>query len=523
MELRLADRPALDLECDVLVVPELEADEPSDLGRAVDARLGGRLARARALKDLSGKHAETFWLYSEGSVPAPRVLVVGIGKRDELTPERVRRAAGTAVRQLKRREVKRAAVALQFERDGQSLWIIRALADGIVTGDFEGGLYKSDRKERPLGEIVLGVVEGTPPADWAEPLRQGIATGQGVNLARALAVEPGGHLTPLGLAERARAVGQATGLEVEVIEGERLCELGAGALLGVARGSDEPPCLIVMRYRAGHEGGPVLALVGKGVTFDSGGISIKPAGNMHEMKFDMSGAAATIGAMQTIAALKPSIDVLGVVPATENLPSGRSMKPGDVLTAMNGKTIEVLNTDAEGRLILADALVYAQRQGATHLIDAATLTGAIVTALGHHATGLFATPDDWLERVRRVAERAGDRVWPMPLFPEYREQLKSEVADIANIGGRAGGACTAAAFIQEFVEGGRPWAHLDIAGTAYTSGEKPHQVSGPTGAATRLFVELALDLALTSPHSPDAETRGRGDAEDPVPIATPSP
>jgi leucyl aminopeptidase len=223
---------------------------------------------------------------------------------------------------------------------------------------------------------------------------------------------------------------------------------------------------------------------------------------MHEMKFDMAGAAATIGAMQTVAALRPSIDVLGVIPATENLPSGRSMKPGDVLTAMNGKTIEVLNTDAEGRLILADALVYAQRQGATHLIDAATLTGAIVTALGHHASGLFATPNDWLERVRRVADRAGDRVWPMPLFPEYREQLKSDVADIANVGGRSGGACTAAAFIREFVEGGRPWAHLDIAGTAYTSGDKPHQASGPTGVGTRLFVELALDLAESPPPHP---------------------
>jgi leucyl aminopeptidase len=238
----------------------------------------------------------------------------------------------------------------------------------------------------------------------------------------------------------------------------------------------------------------VLGVVGKGVTFDSGGISIKPAGSMHEMKFDMSGAAATIGAMQAIAALRPGIDVIGVVPSTENLLGGKAMKPGDVLHSMSGKTIEVQNTDAEGRLILADALTHAQALGATHLIDSATLTGACVVALGNHASGLFGGPDDWVDRVRKVADQAGDRVWPLPVFPEYREQLKSDVADMANVGGRSGGACVAAAFLKEFVNDGVPWAHLDIAGTAYTGSDKPYLASGPTGASTRIFIELALAL-----------------------------
>lgn len=495
MEIRLADRAAADLEVEVLILPEPEADEPSALVKALDERLGGRLGRARELKDLTGKHGETTFLYGDGAIPAARVLVVGIGKAADLTVERVRRAASVVARQLRRKEVKRAAVALPADTPPE---YVRAIADGLTVGDFDGGLYKSDRKERAIESVALGLAGAAAPASWGEPLAQGLAIGAGVNTARALAMEPGGHLTPLGLAARARKVAAAAGLEIDVLERDRLEELKAGALLGVARGSDEPPCLIVLRYRSGNSSdAPLLAIVGKGVTFDSGGISIKPAGSMHEMKFDMAGGAAAIGAMQAIAALRPARDVLGLVPATENLPSGRSMKPGDVLTAMNGKTIEVLNTDAEGRLILADALGYAQKLGATHLVDAATLTGACVTALGNHVSGLFGTPDDWVDRVRKAADRAGDRVWPMPLFPEYREQLKSDVADLANVGGRAGGACTAAAFIREFVEDARPWAHLDIAGTAYTSSDRPHQPSGATGAATRLFVELALELAAT--------------------------
>jgi leucyl aminopeptidase len=268
-----------------------------------------------------------------------------------------------------------------------------------------------------------------------------------------------------------------------------------GLLLGVSRGSHEPPRLIVIRHEpAGAPASPVLGLVGKGVTFDTGGISIKPAENMDRMKDDMSGGAAVICAMRAIAALKVPARVIGVVPATENMPGGQAIKPGDILRGACGKTVEVLNTDAEGRLILGDALWYAQQLGATHLVDVATLTGAIVVALGKLTSGLFGTPDPWVDLIRQSAERAGDRVWPMPLVEDYREQLKSEIADFSNTGGRPAGSITAALFLQEFVNG-RPWAHLDIAGTAWSEEARPYQPKGPTGAAVRTLVELACASA----------------------------
>ncbi|HEV8634995.1 MAG TPA: leucyl aminopeptidase [Chloroflexota bacterium] len=500
MKVALAGGPVADLAVDVAVVFESELDQLSPLAAALDARVGGRLERARGFKELTGKLYETGWVHTEGGIAAPRLLAVGIGKPDEQTPERLRRAAGVAARQLRRREVRSAAVALPEGLGGD---LVQAVADGLVAGDFETGVYKTgERPKAALEEVVIGAVGGPPPAAWAEPLHRGRILGEAANLARSLALQPGNRLTPNGLAEEARRVGEAHGLGVEVLGPEELEAVGAGALLGVAQGSAEPPCMIVLRYRSGRDGGPRLGVVGKGVTFDSGGISIKPAQGMHEMKYDMAGAAAAIGAMRAIAELKPSVDVLGVVPATENMPGNRAMKPGDVLTAMNGKTIEVLNTDAEGRLILADALVYAQRQGMTHLIDAATLTGGCVTALGHHASGLFGRPDGWVDRVRAASERAGDRVWPLPLFPEYREQLKSDVADLVNSGGRHASPCTAAMFLKEFVEDGVSWAHLDIAGTAYTTSDRAWQPAGPTAAGLRLFVELALAMAADASGAP---------------------
>jgi leucyl aminopeptidase len=488
----LATGGVVDLAVDVLVVPETEQDDLSPLAAGIDARIGGRLARARGFKELTGKLCESGWLHAEGTIPAARLLTVGLGKRDELTPERMRRAAAAATRQLRRREAATAAFALAADLSPD---LIQAVADGATTADFDAGVYKSaDRPKSKLDEVQLGVVDGPPPGDWAECLRRGVVIGEAANRARLLALQPGNRLTPSLLAEEARKLAEAHGLEVEVLGEEQLKEIGAGALLGVAQGSLEPPCMIALRYRSGREGGPTLALVGKGVTFDSGGISIKPAQGMQDMKYDMCGAAAALGAIQAIAHLKPAVDVLCVVPSTENLLSGRAMKPGDVLTALNGTTIEVVNTDAEGRLILADAIVYAHRQGATHVVDAATLTGGVVTALGSAATGLFGKPDPWVARVQAAAGRAGDRVWPMPLFPEYREQLKSEVADIVNSGGRNASPCTGAMFIGEFVPDGVSWAHLDIAGTAYTGSEKAWQPAGATAVGVRLMVELALDM-----------------------------
>jgi len=316
--------------------------------------------------------------------------------------------------------------------------------------------------------------------------------GDCTNRARDLANEPGNALTPRVLAERAAEFVADAGIKVDVLDETRLAELGMGLLLGVGRGSAEPPRLIVLDYTpVGPSTGPVLALVGKGITFDTGGISIKPADGMDRMKTDMAGGAAVIAAMRAVGLLKPAIRVIGLVPAAENMPGGRAIRPGDVLRSASGKTVEVNNTDAEGRLVLADALWYAQQLGATHLVDAATLTGACVVALGRYVSGLFATPDGWAEVVAATARAAGDRLWRMPLDDDFKEQMKSEIADLINSGGRAGGAVTAAVFLKEFT-GGLPWAHLDIAGTAWADEAKPWQPKGTTGVAVRTLAELAF-------------------------------
>jgi leucyl aminopeptidase len=322
-------------------------------------------------------------------------------------------------------------------------------------------------------------------------VERGRVLGQSSNLARELANEPANTLTPREFVRRAAAIAAEAGVAVEVLDEHRIAELGMGLLLGVSRGSSEPPRLLVLRYEPpGAADRPVLGLVGKGITFDTGGISMKSADGMERMKDDMAGGAAVACAMRALALLKAPIRVIGVVPAAENMPGGRAIKPGDILKSAIGKTVEVTNTDAEGRLILADGLWYARQLGATHLVDIATLTGACVVALGKITSGLFGTPTSWVEHVRRVADRAGDRVWPMPLFDEYREQLKSDIADFTNTGGRPGGSITAALFLKEFV-GDLPWVHMDIAGTAWIEEARPYLPKGPSGVGVRTLAELA--------------------------------
>jgi len=326
-----------------------------------------------------------------------------------------------------------------------------------------------------------------------ESVARGRILGESSNLARELANEPGNTLTPREFAKRAAAIASEAGVRVEILDEHKIAELGMGLLLGVARGSSEPPRLIVFRYDPpGAPEKPVLGLVGKGITFDTGGISIKPAEGMERMKDDMAGGAAVACAMRAIALLQAPMRVIGVVPTTENMPGGRAIKPGDILTSAAGKTVEVINTDAEGRLILGDGLWYARQLGATHLVDVATLTGAVVVALGKTTSGLFGAPDEWVERIRKVAERAGDRAWPMPLYDDYREQLKSEIADMMNTGGRPAGSITAAMFLKEFTDN-VPWAHLDIAGTAWVDEAKPFLPKGPSGVAVRTLAELAFE------------------------------
>ena len=346
---------------------------------------------------------------------------------------------------------------------------------------------------RPPTQMLVVVAPAAPPELRSRrAMERGRVLGESSNMARELCNEPANVLTPSVFAERGAAIARDAGLTVEILDEDEIERLHMGLLLGVARGSAEPPRVIVMTHEpAGAPSAPVLGLVGKGITFDTGGISIKPADGMERMKDDMAGGAAVIGAMRAISLLRAPIKVIGIVPASENMPGGRATKPGDILTGAGGKTVEVLNTDAEGRLILGDGLWYAQRLGATHLVDVATLTGACVVALGKVASGLFGQPETWVESVRRASARAGDRAWPLPLYDEYTEQLHSEIADLVNTGGRPAGACTAAIFLKEFA-GELPWAHLDIAGTAWADEAKPWQPKGPTGVAVRTLAELAF-------------------------------
>jgi leucyl aminopeptidase len=375
-----------------------------------------------------------------------------------------------------------------------SMGTAQAVAEGLTLAEFDGGSYKTTKTLpdiNPQWTIVLHL-GGVALPSVETAVARGRLLGDCSNLARDLSNEPGNTLTPREFATRASAIAASGGVGVDVLDELQIGGLGMGLLLGVARGSNEPPRLMVFRHDPpGARNGPVLGLVGKGVTFDTGGISIKPADGMERMKDDMAGGAAVACAMLAIARLGAPIRVLGVVPAVENMPGGRAIRPGDVLKSAEGKTVEVINTDAEGRLILGDGLWYARKLGATHLVDVATLTGAIIVALGKFASGIFGTPEGWVDHVRRVANRAGDRVWPMPLFDEYRDQLNSDIADFSNTGGRPAGSSTAAMFLKEFT-GGLPWAHLDIAGTAWAEEARPYLPKGPSGVAVRTLAELAF-------------------------------
>jgi len=371
---------------------------------------------------------------------------------------------------------------------------VQAAAEGLALAAFSSDRYKSGERAAPALEEILILAGGADDDRAALEARveRGRILGECCNFARELSNEPSNVLTPTIFAERAAEICRTAGIDVEVLGEREIGQLGMGLLLGVARGSAEPPRVIVMRHSpSGAPASPVLGLVGKGVTFDTGGISIKPADGMERMKDDMAGGAAVICAMRAIALLNAPINVIGIVPTTENMPGSRALKPGDVLTSASGKTVEVINTDAEGRLILGDGLWYAQHLGATHLVDVATLTGAAVVALGRATSALFGQPDEWVEVVRRTGLAAGDRCWPMPLYEEYADQLRSEIADLLNTGGRAAGACTAAMFLKEFA-GGLPWAHLDVAGTAWADEAKPWQPKGPAGVAVRTLAELAF-------------------------------
>jgi len=462
----------------------------------LDRAAGGVVARAITSGDFKGKRDETTLLYPGGAKPE-RVLLVGLGKPGEVTRNTIRRAAAVAGKRARALGAKQLAFAVVPEaRNGVSA---RDLGQAAVEGAAHGAWAFTELKKavpdepKPEVEGVTLVCDQKEMKEVAAGQRVGDAVAAGQRLTRHLQMLPGNVCTPTYLAERAKQLADQHGFTLTVFDRAKLQQEAMGALLAVAQGSDQEPRFIVLEYRGAGDAPPV-ALVGKGVTFDSGGISIKPAQNMEDMKFDMSGAAAVLGTFETLGQLKPKLNVVGLIPATENLPSGHAVKPGDVVKSHFGKTIEIINTDAEGRLILCDALSYVRRFKPSAVIDIATLTGAVVVALGQVAIGAMGNDEPLLTEVREAGERAGERCWPLPLWDEYRDLLKSDIADVKNSGGRGAGSIAGGWFLREFVEG-YPWVHLDIAGTAYTEGEGPHQAKGPTAVGVRLFTEFILKRA----------------------------
>jgi leucyl aminopeptidase len=481
MELTLVRSRAAELETDVVVLLEFEGAPRPELAKL--------LAASYSSGEITGKLLEFTLLHGLDGYNARRVLIAGAGKREKFETAALRKIAGAAIRFLKGK----GTTSVAFSLDEATPEQVEAVAEAAILGAWEPDYLKTDKegKNKAISSVSISVSDNDPALGAA--LEKAWVVGEAANLTRDIAVEPPNLLTPLTLAERARRMAEANGLAIEVLDQDRMRQLGMGALLGVAQGSAEPPTLIVMQYKPENAASSDhLGLVGKGVTFDTGGISIKPSEGMEKMKYDMAGGAAVIGAMQAIARLKPSIAVTGIVPAVENMPGSRAQRPGDIVTSLSGKTIEILNTDAEGRLILADAITYAKQLGCTHLVDTATLTGAIAVALGHTSSGVFSSDDQFLERWMAAAEEAGEKMWRMPLDDEYREQLNTVYADIQNIGTRWGGACSAAMFLKEFA-GDTPWIHTDIAGTAWLDDAKPFLAKGPTGVPVGSFVNLALN------------------------------
>ncbi len=492
MQVRIAhDAPAA-ARTGALVVPVFSGNELSGPAKTVDGALNGAIADVLSSGEMKGKLAEVSFIHAKDQ-PFHRVLLVGLGDADKFEPHMLARYAGTAVRYLGRRKITDIAIALPQTSNVDSTLAASFVAEGAISGSFDTTLYQDDAEKRNSIENVTILGNGDPKALEAG-VNRGTILGEAVNFARRLAVTPANDMTPTILADEATKAAKESGLDVEVFDEARARSEGMGSFLSVAQGSVQPPKFIIMRYNGDPGSKELVALVGKGITFDTGGISLKPPERMEEMKYDMSGGAGVIAAMRAIGKLKPKINVVGIVPATENMPGGKATKPGDIVKAMNGKTIEVINTDAEGRLILADALCYANKLGATKIVDCATLTGACVIALGHAASAAVTNDENFVQQFLNVAKSTGERYWQMPLYEDYATAMKSDIADLKNTGGRAAGTLTAAAFLKAFVDE-TPWIHLDIAGTAYLDNEFAWQAKGPTGTPVRALVSYVETLA----------------------------
>lgn len=481
---------------DALVLTHCEGETLSKADAAVlDRALGGALRELLQSKEFEGKANEVAVLHTQGKVPAKRVILVGLGKKKGLGLDQIRQALGHAAKRVRQIKAESFTVALPsvLPRGASPVDVAQAMVEGAVLGTYQFTAYRSEPVNRDLSAMSLLAPQKGQLRPLGEGIRRGTATAEATVFVRDLCNHPSNVMTPTRIAQEAKTVAKEAGLRVKVLEQREMEALGMGALLGVAKGSHEPPKFIVLQYHgANNKDERPVVLVGKTITFDTGGISLKPAENMEQMKADMTGGAEVLAAIRAAARLKLPLNVVSILPVAENMPGGRAMRPGDVVKTLSGKTVEVQNTDAEGRLILADALAYAERFKPAALIDIATLTGACVVALGQFAIGMFGTDARLKASIRNAGLRAGERVWEMPLWDEYFEQLKSDVADLRNIGGRGGGMITAALFLSKFV-GDHPWVHLDIASTDWSERERAYLPKGPTGVGTRLLIQYLMD------------------------------
>jgi leucyl aminopeptidase len=490
MKLQLATTSWTQADADWLIVGLPESFDFSGPVGGLDAALGGQIARLREAQDFTGKTAETLALQALAGIRAKRLLLVGLGPADNLTGAGLYKALMTAARTVSVKKTDRIAVAIQFvSADLPLSRCLQIAATAMTVGCVGQDLYRAEKKRVSFENVDLLVDSGQNSTELASAAETGTILGEAINLARELVNQPAKVIYPASFADRAQALARQYSLHCEILDKPALEAEKMGSLLAVSAGSEQPPRLVFLEYNNAPAGTPVLALVGKGVTFDSGGLSIKPNDGMLTMKCDMAGAATVLATMVAVARLKLPVHVIGLMGLVENMTGGAAMKLGDVLTARSGVTIEVQNTDAEGRLVLADVLDYAVSKGADYLIDLATLTGACVVALGEDVVGAMSNDQDWCDKVLAAAKTAGEDVWQLPMFGLYEELIKSDVADIRNVGGRWGGAITAAKFLERFVKE-KPWVHLDIAGPSFASSDKPHREGGGTGCMVRTLVEI---------------------------------
>ena len=495
MVVRYIDVETLKHETPMLAVGVFEGTEtPSGWLEIIDRALGGAILRVLSSGDFRGKSGEELVLYGPENTGLKRLLLIGLGQPDKFDSESVRRAAGRAVRVAERMRLESLSISLDAFSNFDAASTAQAAAEGVVLAAWKFRELKTDKSTGTSDVTTVDILGSDDAAEVSRAVETGAKIADAANFARALQSRPGNVATPFHLAEEAERMAVQVGLDITVFDERRMIDEGMHAILAVSRGSQEEARLIVMKHSGGEDREPPLVLVGKGLTFDAGGISLKPPTGMEDMKFDMSGGAAVIGAMKAIAELGIPANVVGIVPASENLPSGNALKPGDVIDTLAGKTVEVINTDAEGRLILADALCYGAQLHPAAMVDCATLTGAVVIALGHQAAAVLGNQQGLIDELISAGKSSGERCWPLPLWDDYREQLDSETADLSNVGGRPAGSITAAKFLSEFV-GDTPWAHLDIAGTAYGDGKLPYQRKGAYGFPTRMLIHWVRSRA----------------------------